>query len=585
MQRKAYSYVRFSSLEQRKGNSLERQTDASKRLAKKHDWRLDTSLHLADLGRSAFKGGQQTALDGFLKAIEDGRVEPGSVLIVEQLDRLSREDIDVALQLFLRIIQAGVDIATLTPEAIHTRQSIKNIAGLIVPLVLFAEANASSAGKSSRAIDNWKRKRQRKKPLTSLSPAWVRLDGEKFVLIPEKAEIIRQIYRLAIDGFGARVITKRLNEQGIENIAFGTRINSLPTWNQIYVETILRSRAVVGEYQPCRLDGKKRIPQGPPIANYFPAVVDEETYWAAQAAKKSRYKQRGNPGKQVANIFTGILFDARTGSTMRLVSASKTDRAAGTAKRLAAYHATNGAAVFMSWKYHEVEKAFLKFVREIAASDLVPQAKESDRLPGLRGQLAEVERRMTELEAEFADDGDAKLFAKTMRRLAAKKAALEADINAEQIEKAKVQSSAPAELLSVLDLLEKAKGDDLVLLRSKLKAVIRQVVSEVWLLMEKYTLDDGQLRTCTVQVFFANGSHRQFSFGTHKWKPYGEGYSAALPAEPFPLFDLRKWRYHCRPLMPFRSLVEQDPIPTPDGSPPLEFVFKAEKEARPAAVK
>src|SRR5262245_10427860 len=87
----AYSYVRFSSPEQAKGNSLARQIEASEAFAKQQGWKLDSSLSLRDLGRSAFTPGKQIALKGFLAAIESAQVAPGSVLIVENLDRLSRQ--------------------------------------------------------------------------------------------------------------------------------------------------------------------------------------------------------------------------------------------------------------------------------------------------------------------------------------------------------------------------------------------------------------------------------------------------------------------------------------------------------------
>ncbi|WP_425450421.1 recombinase family protein [Virgifigura deserti] len=45
--------------------------------------------------------------------VRQGRIEPGSVLIVESLDRLSREQVLETQALFLLIINAGVTIVTL----------------------------------------------------------------------------------------------------------------------------------------------------------------------------------------------------------------------------------------------------------------------------------------------------------------------------------------------------------------------------------------------------------------------------------------------------------------------------------------
>ena len=53
---KAYSYLRFSTLEQMSGDSFRRQTAAAEEYAMKHGLELDTSLTFRDLGVSAFRG-------------------------------------------------------------------------------------------------------------------------------------------------------------------------------------------------------------------------------------------------------------------------------------------------------------------------------------------------------------------------------------------------------------------------------------------------------------------------------------------------------------------------------------------------
>jgi DNA invertase Pin-like site-specific DNA recombinase len=78
----AYSYVRFSTAEQAKGDSLRRQTEAAARWCQRNGVRLDTSLTLHDLGKSAFlgehrKNPDRNALAAFLKMVERGQVARG----------------------------------------------------------------------------------------------------------------------------------------------------------------------------------------------------------------------------------------------------------------------------------------------------------------------------------------------------------------------------------------------------------------------------------------------------------------------------------------------------------------------------
>jgi hypothetical protein len=113
----AFSYIRFSSAKQELGDSLRRQQRKAEEYAAKHGLQLDSQSY-QDLGISAFRGqnAAQGNLSKFLEAVESGKIARGSFLLVESLDRLSRNDVDVALQMFLRIIGAGITVVTLIDE-------------------------------------------------------------------------------------------------------------------------------------------------------------------------------------------------------------------------------------------------------------------------------------------------------------------------------------------------------------------------------------------------------------------------------------------------------------------------------------
>src|SRR5687767_3282712 len=120
----AYSYIRFSDQKQFKGDSLRRQLDRSRRYAEKHGLHLDESTTFRDLGVSAFRGANRRvgALAAFLQAVRDGKIAPGSYLLVEAFDRLSREKPMDALATFMGVINAGIVIVTLIDESVHSRE-------------------------------------------------------------------------------------------------------------------------------------------------------------------------------------------------------------------------------------------------------------------------------------------------------------------------------------------------------------------------------------------------------------------------------------------------------------------------------
>jgi DNA invertase Pin-like site-specific DNA recombinase len=105
----AYSYLRFSTPQQSAGDSRRRQSVMAEKYAQDHHLRLDLALSFRDLGVSAYRGqnAKEGALRAFLDAIEHNLVPPNSYLLIESLDRLSRDRILAAQALFMQIIQAA----------------------------------------------------------------------------------------------------------------------------------------------------------------------------------------------------------------------------------------------------------------------------------------------------------------------------------------------------------------------------------------------------------------------------------------------------------------------------------------------
>ncbi|MGI6558059.1 MAG: recombinase family protein [Limnochordia bacterium] len=221
MQPRAFSYIRFSSPEQEKGDSLRRQIQLSEEYCKQHGLILDDTLKLTDKGLSAYKGHHRTkgALGEFLRLVEEGKIPPGSVLLVENLDRLSREQILDALNQFTSIIKAGIKIVTLQDGMEYDQESInQNWAQLIISITYMARAHDESETKSKRISAVWENKRSKAgnggKKLTAKAPAWLKLsqDRTKFILIPEAAKAVELIYRKKLAGKGTGRIERELNE-------------------------------------------------------------------------------------------------------------------------------------------------------------------------------------------------------------------------------------------------------------------------------------------------------------------------------------------------------------------------------------
>lgn len=154
---KAYSYVRFSTKGQIEGDSLNRQLKSARDYAKEHNLILDESYF--DLGVSAFKG--LNASDGnlgrFIAAVESGLISRGSFLLVENLDRISRNVITEAQQLFLRIINLDITIVTLMDKQVLSKDKINEDGGIsmLISLLYMLRAHDESKRKSDRVASGW----------------------------------------------------------------------------------------------------------------------------------------------------------------------------------------------------------------------------------------------------------------------------------------------------------------------------------------------------------------------------------------------------------------------------------------------
>jgi DNA invertase Pin-like site-specific DNA recombinase len=97
-----HPYARISSADQRKGAGLERQTQADvKEFCRRFQFALGKRVRVDD-GVSAWRGLNATPqheLGRFLAEANSGLIPPGDCLLLENWDRLSRQDIWAAIAL------------------------------------------------------------------------------------------------------------------------------------------------------------------------------------------------------------------------------------------------------------------------------------------------------------------------------------------------------------------------------------------------------------------------------------------------------------------------------------------------------
>ncbi|MGN6376747.1 MAG: recombinase family protein [Sphingomonas sp.] len=309
----AVIYARWSSLEQSKGSTLERQLTDCQAFCADRAWPVIEILK--DEGKSAYTGDniKTGALGQFSRRFEEGHYPPGTVLVVEQLDRVSRmAPMDVMTWIF-RVVEAGLTIVTANDSLTISKEQLRvNQLGIISIVFNAFRAYSESQHKSDRIAKSWREKRKarvegQKIAFTSVGPAWLKLNNEtgKWDIVEERAEIVRRIFNEAERGDGRRTITRRLNAEGIE--PWGRGKSKGNGWHDSYVQKILDNPAVIGEYQPhtkARGDDRRK-PIGEPIPDYFPPIIAEAQFAIIQSRKRQVVKQVGRKST-LNNLLRGI---------------------------------------------------------------------------------------------------------------------------------------------------------------------------------------------------------------------------------------------------------------------------------------
>ncbi|MDF3382552.1 MULTISPECIES: recombinase family protein [Sulfitobacter] len=326
----AFSYVRFSSEKQRQGASLERQTEAARRWADENGYVLSTTT-FEDLAVSAFKGDNSSAgrLAAFLAAVESGAVPTGSVLLVENLDRISRQKIRKARNTLEEIIDAGVDVVTLANNKRYSQNDLDEDAMTGIEIILtFQRAHEESLTKSKRVRHGWQRNleqvREGKRLRSRAIPNWLKLvgtmDDGQFEIIEDRAAVTRELFSRFADGDTVWSIAKSFRDRGIKT----PRGKTFASGN---IYRLVKSKAPYGILEIGRGTKNDRTVFDQK-EDYFPRIVDEDVQRRVRmrlngiAQRKEGNRIVNNPKRRTHGILTGVI---RTKEGERCVCRKGTD--------------------------------------------------------------------------------------------------------------------------------------------------------------------------------------------------------------------------------------------------------------------
>jgi len=379
-----YIYIRYSSSEQRDGDSYERQIKKAKAYCERNGYLfLEQNVYFDD-GVSGYTGANRTKgkLGEFIAAVDRGEIPPGSFLLVENLDRFSREEALVTLMTLAGLKEKKIRVVILddNKEIDLTSYSI------LQPLIQSIRSNDESARKSQLLGSAWAKKKANAlgTVLTKRVPAWLRVVGEKdkqrIEEIPERKAVIKYIFKLSAKGEGKTLIARTLNKQQIPT--FGKS----KFWHSSYIDKILKNPATYGVYVPYKGRGGSRQQDGPPIERYYPETITKEEFLATKTYIEDRVKKGGRNTSKGKNLFSTLLVCHSCGGRMVF-----SDKHHGNMYYVCSKARLAGNCRYEAIRYQDLESRILAKVPDMFGFDeLGKEEQEDPKIIELRSKLHSV---------------------------------------------------------------------------------------------------------------------------------------------------------------------------------------------------
>lgn len=132
-------------------------------------------------------------------------IEPYSLLVEENVDRLSRLPTDQTRDIFKKLKELKIDVAVVRFGLVIQHEDDADLTSDLILTVAMHLAHLESLQKSQRILASFDKKRKEEKQggakRTSVCPSWMKLseDNKSFELIPDATDTIRLIFKFRIE--------------------------------------------------------------------------------------------------------------------------------------------------------------------------------------------------------------------------------------------------------------------------------------------------------------------------------------------------------------------------------------------------
>ncbi|WP_456025015.1 recombinase family protein [Pseudomonas capeferrum] len=516
---RVFSYLRFSDPRQATGSSADRQLAYAAAWAAKHGMALDATLTLKDEGLSAYhqRHVKQGALGVFLRAIEDGRIASGSVLVVEGLDRLSRAEPIQAQAQLAQIINAGITVVTASDGREYNRAGLKaQPMDLVYSLLVMIRAHEESDTKSKRVkaairrqCEGWVSGSFRGVIRNGKDPQWVRLTNEGWELIPERVAAVKRALELYRLGLGAGRAANIMHEEGFQLTEGG--ISGLQIYRTIKLPALRGVKRLSLEGEDYELE------------EYYPRVLSDAEWNDLQHLAGQRLRRRG--AGEIPGIITGVglAYCGYCGTALVAQNIMKRRRVDGSIadgnRRLhcTSYSKNGGCSAGGSCSVVPIEQALLKFCTD--QLNLQRLMQPSDDGQAVHRQLANARAAVAKITGQLGKVTDALLadesgaaplaFVRKARELESQLRDAEQSVSTLEYEVSSISVGAgqPAQAERWADLSAQVEAGDYEA-RESVRQLVMDTFSRIVIFMRGVDATDREGLFIDVQLFSRTGQHR-----------------------------------------------------------------------------
>ena len=296
------AYARVSAEMEMKLHSLEAQEDYFHDYIATHpDWEL-VEIY-SDYGIS----GTTIQRPAFQRMLEDCRAGKIDLVVTKSVTRFARNTV-ILLQTIRELKALGID-CYFEKEDMHSISPDGEL--LVTLLAMYAEEEARSA--SENQIWRVRKRFEQGQPWVGHMLGYRLVDG-KMTIIPEEAEVVKQIYQLYLSGMGKAKIAKALEMQGVtppqgKHWAAASIHDILR--NEKYIGNMLLQKSYVPDFRAKHSKVNRGMVRQYLVENSHEAIIDRETYQRVQDEIERRATAHCFPhsqdSKQSPNIFTGMI--------------------------------------------------------------------------------------------------------------------------------------------------------------------------------------------------------------------------------------------------------------------------------------